>query len=106
MDSSSLVETNNSAAPVAKTQNHIPFLDAIRGLAVLAVFLYHSLGAAYGWDKMVVWKGLFRDFQQSANLLLFFPLTYGGTTGVATFFVVSGFCIHLSYINSRHQGWA
>lgn len=105
MDSLSLVETHSSAAPVAKKQSHIPFLDGIRGLAVLAVFLYHSLGAAYGWDKMVVWKGLFRDFEQSANLLLFFPLTYGGTIGVATFFVVSGFCIHLSYINSRHQGW-
>jgi peptidoglycan/LPS O-acetylase OafA/YrhL len=106
MDSFQLANADNSVAAVAKKQNHIPFLDGVRGFAVLAVFLYHSLGAAYGWDKLFVWHGLFKDFAQPASLLSLFPLTYGGTMGVATFFVVSGFCIHLSYVNSRHQGWA
>ena len=75
---------------------HFPFLDVLRGLAILLVFLHHSLGAAYGyyWQP---WKGLFPDFQSADAHWLLFPLTMGNC-GVAIFFVVSGFCIHLSHI--------
>lgn len=91
--------------PIAPTSKHIPFLDALRGLAVFVVFVYHSMGASYGWERMHGWKGLFRDFDQPRSWLLFYPFTHGGVLGVATFFVISGFCIHLSYINSREKGW-
>jgi peptidoglycan/LPS O-acetylase OafA/YrhL len=82
---------------------HYPFLDGIRGLAILWVFLYHSLGAAYGWDHFV-WKGLVRSFQEPASLLPLFPFSLGGL-GVAIFFAVSGFCIHLSHLRNRNKGW-
>jgi len=80
---------------------HFLFLDILRGLAILFVFLHHALGAAYGyyWQP---WKGLFPDFQSTDAPWPLFPLTMGNC-GVAIFFVVSGFCFHLSHIR-RHGG--
>lgn len=82
---------------------HLPFLDGIRGIAILAVFLFHSLGASFGFDKLQ-WNGLFRDFDTSESFLALYPITYG-SAGVAVFFVVSGFCIHLSHQRSKDKGW-
>jgi peptidoglycan/LPS O-acetylase OafA/YrhL len=84
-------------------KSHLPFLDGIRGIAILAVFLFHSLGASYGFDNLP-WAGMFRDFDVSRSFLLLYPLTYG-SAGVAVFFVVSGFCIHLSYQRSKDKRW-
>jgi len=82
---------------------HFPFLDGIRGIAILAVFLFHSLGASFGFDKLK-WDGIFRDFDVSMSFLALYPFTYG-SAGVAIFFVVSGFCIHLSHQRSTNKGW-
>ena len=82
---------------------HLPFLDGIRGIAIMAVLLFHSLGASFGFDKLP-WAGMFRDFDVSWSFLLLYPLTYG-SAGVAIFFVVSGFCIHLSYQRSKDKRW-
>ena len=82
---------------------HLPFLDGIRGIAILAVFFYHSLGESFGFDKLK-WDGLIRDFDTSASFLALYPFTYGNA-GVAIFFVVSGFCIHLSYLRSKEKSW-
>jgi len=68
------------------------------------VFLYHSLGISFGFDRLP-WDGNFRDFDTLTSFLWLYPLTYG-FTGVAMFFVVSGFCIHLSYLRSSNQGWS
>lgn len=84
-------------------KGHLPFLDGIRGVAILAVFLFHSLGVAFGFDRLP-WKGLFRDFGCTRTFLPLYPLTYGWA-GVALFFVVSGFCIHLSHQRSKDKGW-
>jgi peptidoglycan/LPS O-acetylase OafA/YrhL len=86
-----------------RSQRHLPFLDALRGVAILTVFLYHSLGIAFGADKLG-WKGLFRDIDAPAAFLGLYPLTYGWA-GVAVFFVVSGFCIHLSHQQSKDKAW-
>ncbi len=81
---------------------HLPFLDLLRGVAILLVFLHHSLGAAYGyyWQP---WKGMFPDFHDARAPWQLFPLTMGNC-GVAIFFVVSGFCIHLSHYRSNSSG--
>ncbi len=78
-------------------------LDTIRGIAILAVFLFHALGTSYGFDKLA-WNGLWRDFNVQSSFLWLLPLTYGGA-GVAIFFSVSGFCIHLSYRKSHTPGF-
>jgi len=82
-------------------KRHIDFLDPIRGLAILLVFLYHSLGASFGRDALP-WGHWFREFTVTRSFLPLLPLTFGWA-GVAIFFVVSGFCIHLSY--SRQPDW-
>lgn len=84
-------------------KGRLPFLDGIRGIAILAVFLYHALGVSYGTDR-IKWNGLFRDFSAVGSFPVFYPLTYGWA-GVAIFFVVSGFCIHWSYEQSSDKGW-
>ena len=86
-----------------KSQTHLPFLDLFRGIAILAVFLFHSLHAAYDFTELP-WKGLFRDFEALRSPLVLYPLTYGHM-GVAMFFVVSGFCIHLSHTRSSTHSW-
>lgn len=82
---------------------HLPFLDGIRGIAIFSVFLFHSLHATFGFDNLK-WNGIFRDFNVSDSFLALYPFTYGGA-GVAIFFVVSGFCIHLSHQRSKEGGW-
>jgi len=87
-----------------RANEHLPFLDGIRGIAILAVFLFHSLGTSFGFDRLP-WVGMFRDFDTSRSFLFLYPLTYG-SAGVAIFFVVSGFCIHLSHRRSGDKRWA
>jgi peptidoglycan/LPS O-acetylase OafA/YrhL len=41
----------------------------------------------------------------AASLLPLFPFSLGGL-GVAIFFAVSGFCIHLSHLHNRNKGWS
>lgn len=68
---------------------------------MLMVFAYHGLPYAYGTNKLG-WDGWHRSFNYSWDFLLMIPLTLG-PAGVAIFFVISGFCIHLSYVRSTAQ---
>ena len=94
-------------APVKPPENHIQFLDQMRGAAIFLVFAFHSMVIAY-WpvygDAELKWVGWFRDFHAPPSLLAFFPLTLGWM-GVSIFFVVSGFCMHLSHARSQKEGW-
>jgi len=91
------------AAEQKSSPQHYPFLDGIRGIAILWVFLFHSLGESYGWNHFP-WRGWLRSFDEPRSLVLLFPLSLGGL-GVAIFFAVSGFCIHLSHVRNREKGW-
>src|SRR5688572_12946641 len=74
------------------------FIDYIRGFAILGVFVFHGLTV----DDRLLFSGWTRDFSNSyKNLLLPFNL---GWLGVAVFFVVSGFCIHISF-QQQGRNW-
>lgn len=71
----------------------MPELDAVRGLAILLVLLYHGFSWSNGWDHL---HGVARAFVIATD---------GGWTGVNLFFVLSGFLITgilLDSCTSRH----
>lgn len=82
---------------------HLPVLDTVRGVAILMVFLYHAMGASWGQFSLR-WDGWLPDLEVARSYLALVPLTFG-KYGVAVFFVVSGFCIHLSHARSSQPGW-
>jgi peptidoglycan/LPS O-acetylase OafA/YrhL len=71
------------------------YIDPLRGLAIALVFVVHCLGVSFGYDELN-WNGWFRDFNVSRSFLALLPATFGWVE-VPIFFVISGFCIHLSY---------
>ena len=85
----------------SRSEEHISFLDTIRGIAIAMVFAFHALGPSFGIDHLS-WDGWFRDFSVPRSFLALLPATLGWS-GVAVFFVVSGFCIHLSHERSRRK---
>jgi peptidoglycan/LPS O-acetylase OafA/YrhL len=79
------------------------FIDLLRGIAILLVFLFHALGSSYGVDQFKWGEGLFKDLNVGFSFLLLSPATLGWG-GVAIFFAVCGFCIHHSYSKERERG--
>lgn len=86
-----------------KAPEHLPHLDVVRGVAIISVFLFHCLGLSFGQGHLN-WDGLFRDFNAPTSFYAVLPLAYG-SLGVAVFFVVSGFCIHLSYARAKDRSF-
>jgi len=82
---------------------HIDLLDYVRGIAILSVLFFHTLGTTFGFDSLP-WDGLQRDFSVPNSFLIFLPLSFG-QIGVPIFFVISGFCIHLS-CRQQDQKWS
>jgi peptidoglycan/LPS O-acetylase OafA/YrhL len=78
---------------MTKQRRHIDFLDAIRGCAALAVFLFHVRHAVLEYLPVNKFTGI-------SDILK------DGWMGVAVFFALSGFCIHLSHIRSVSHGWS
>ena len=86
-----------------RVSDRIPALDQFRGVAVLAVFLYHCFGLSFH-PTWINWVGMFRNWDVPKSFLALVPLCLGWA-GVAIFFVVSGFCIRLAHIKSASAGW-
>ncbi len=87
-----------------RPEEHITFLDTLRGIAIALVFAFHSLGPSFGVDHLA-WSGWLRDFSSVRRSFLALLPASLGWSGVAIFFVVSGFCIHLSHERSRRKGF-
>ncbi|MFL6216571.1 MAG: acyltransferase family protein [Blastocatellia bacterium] len=69
-------------------------IDALRGIAALAVLLFHAGGGFAGRFNVLP-----PVLATSLSTLLSF-----GYTGVGLFFVISGFCIHLRWAKARAAG--
>jgi len=72
-------------------------LDAMRGVAALAVVTYHALGlgpqtAVSGWE---LWLPKITAY-----------VVHFAFAGIYLFFVISGFCIHLHWAKARASGFA
>ena len=86
-------------------ENHLAWVDALRGFAAMWVILFHS--------RATLWVG-FVQLQKTPELYspldrwlawLSLPAACGGSA-VMLFFLISGFCIHLPYAaNSRSFGF-
>ena len=81
---------------IIEKTNHLPAADFLRGVAILFVVSFHVFGVLCGWQ--LPWNGVFRNFDSppSRYFYSFYPISLGWS-GVSLFFVLSGFCIYLSY---------
>lgn len=103
----SIKNTSLFETSIQPSENHIQFLDQMRGAAIFMVFAFHCMVTVYFpsfGDAELKWNGWFRDFHAPGLFLAFLPLTLGWV-GVPIFFVVSGFCIHLSHERSQKGSW-
>jgi peptidoglycan/LPS O-acetylase OafA/YrhL len=91
-----------SRPPTNPNATHVDFLDCLRGVAILAVFAFHSLACSFNTPGLP-WAGWFRGFNVPRSFLALLPATFGWV-GVPIFFVISGFCIHLSFQKGSSSG--
>lgn len=73
--------------------DHLDLLDYARAVAIISVVAFHCLCAS---GAQLFWSTWSRNLNVPFFNLLLLPVNLG-SLGVAIFFVVSGFCIHLSF---------
>jgi peptidoglycan/LPS O-acetylase OafA/YrhL len=75
----------------ASSEIRIAFLDSLRGLAILMVFLFHAFSR---WPEVVPYKSQFAEV----------PIFAFGWLGVQLFFLISGFVIFMTLEKSTGPG--
>ena len=91
-----------SAPPTPRVEDHIGFIDYVRAAAILLVLGFHLLIESYGGLHTMESKMSFTDGNLFHFFLTLLPFSYG-FIGVSMFFLVSGFCIHLSHEKSKRK---
>jgi peptidoglycan/LPS O-acetylase OafA/YrhL len=80
---------------------HVKTIDYVRGFAIFLVLFNHCLWSVHGTQALVGWHGWIRcQLPTSWAEVILFPLQFANA-GVAVFFVVSGFCIHVSFMGDK-----
>lgn len=79
---------------------HIPRLDVLRAVAILLVFVFHYFNNVNQAFAQVAAHAPTGDANTALNSLVS-KIAGLGTSGVPLFFVLSGFCIHLSVLRGR-----
>ena len=82
---------------------HVEFIDHLRGIAILGVLFAHTFSVAYSSYDVLPWNGWLREFTGLNSCFWFLPVSFA-QAGVPIFFVVSGFCIHMSF-QQQGQKW-
>jgi len=89
----------------SRPRYHLPLLDVYRGVAILFVFAHHVVYWSHGFAR-IPWNDRgFRNLDVAWKNWAILPLTLG-YGGVAAFFVISGFCIHLSHVHATERAFA
>jgi len=89
----------------SRPRYHLPLLDVYRGVAILFVFAHHVVYWSHGFAKIPWNDSGFRNLDVAWKNWVILPLTLGHG-GVAAFFVISGFCIHLSHVRATERAFA
>jgi peptidoglycan/LPS O-acetylase OafA/YrhL len=81
--------------------SHLERIDVLRACAILMVVCFHYLPTITG-QQHSVWNGMWRDVHsmESPWMWFLYPVSLGWS-GVSLFFVISGFCIHYSFL--KHE---
>lgn len=92
--------TTSSPSDGIRPDNKLPSIDLLRGLAIISVVFYHAMGPIYGF--FIPWEGWFRSANsiEGPKVIGLHILSFGWA-GVSLFFVLSGFCIHYSFLTAR-----
>jgi peptidoglycan/LPS O-acetylase OafA/YrhL len=100
MNRTSVTRPDSAPAKAHALPGHLPRLDVLRACAILLVFCHHFIGERFNAFP-APWKGLGRDYanwpHHGLDFYLLVPFTCAWS-GVALFFVLSGFCIHYAYL--------